>query len=65
MIYIENSKQLRDFISFFTTRHIPIIVEWLENEHNIKLPYEVLIWGDFRLLHRSLQKGIYGNLYVE
>jgi hypothetical protein len=62
MIYMDDCEALRNFLSFFPTRHIPVIVDWVEDRTNSNLPYEVLIWGDPNMLDKRLSKGVHGRL---
>ena len=62
LVYIWDTFVLQHFASFFSSRHIPILVDYYSEKMGKNLFYRTLIWGDvYNLANPSMKEGIHGS----
>ncbi len=61
LVYIRETQDLKNFVSFFGRRHIPIMVDYYSEKLKKDLPYRSLIWGCTSELDSNMTSGIHGE----
>lgn len=61
MVYILDGNDLRSFVKLFSTRLIPILIDYYSERFNFNFSYKTLIWGNRDILNDpSIKNGIHG-----
>lgn len=62
LVYMNPSEDLKFFVSFFSSKHVPVIVDYYSEKMGENLFYKTLIWGDGSLLmDKSIINGVHGK----
>lgn len=62
LVFIPDNFILEHFANFFSSRHIPVLVDYYSEKMGENLFYRTLIWGDTdKLMDPSIKEGIHGS----
>lgn len=62
LVFISDTVVLQHFAGFFSSRHIPVIVDYYSEKMGKNLFYRTLIWGDTKnLMDPSIREGVHGS----